>query len=85
MRRYIISLEAGLLGLAELLAAARTICSVSYSDCINTEVSVSGSLAAVTNGLINALVTKKRANASLRDLVLGVNEKPKGKKTRCDE
>lgn len=39
MRRYIISLEAGLLGRAELLAASQTICSVSYSDCINPEVS----------------------------------------------
>lgn len=44
MRHDSISLDVGLLGFAELLAACQTICSVSYSDCINSEVLVSGSL-----------------------------------------
>lgn len=79
MRHYIISLDVGLLSFAGLLAASQTVCSVSYSDCINSEVSVSGSLVAVTNGLINTSVLEERANASSRELVLGINEKPKEK------
>lgn len=59
------------------------ICSDFYSDCMNSEVSDSGSLVAVTNSLINTLVLEERVKASFREPVLSVNEKPTERRINC--